>query len=273
MNSVKDRYIGRSGSNISPRIGIQHANDNDRSIKPSNSNVLKATDRYTNSNNSNNQTKSTPLKSPAYNELLTKVPSLSTNYNEIPSLISNSETFEDDNSITDTALYTKFREAFELTLRNNPGILPSAPSVVDSVEKALYNLTKSRADTEKNLREKISTVKKEKEEMEQRLNSDMGNLALQRNTLKQQLDALTKEMNAGEDSLRKQLEAVEAMKADIQLRTEEASKEKEELTKHLGFLSKSRVELETALEKELKLVAKDQDSLQKVIAERKSIQR
>ena len=270
MNSIKDRYISRSGSNISPRIGIQHANNSDRSIKPSNSNnVLKATDRYT---NSSNQTESTPLKSSAYNELLTKVPSLSTNYKEIPSLISNSETFEDDNSITDTALYTKFREAFELTLRNNPGILPSAPSVVDSVEKALHNLTKSRVDTEKNLREKISIVKKEKEEMEQRLNSDMGNLALQRNALKQELDALTKEKNAGEDSLKKQLEAVRAMKMDIQVRTEEASKEKEELTKHLGFLSKSRVELETALEKEMKLVEKDRDSLQKVIAERKSIQ-
>eukprot|EP00970_Alexandrium_tamarense_P020632 scaffold15458_cov303-Alexandrium_tamarense.AAC.1 len=91
--------------------------------------------------------------------------------------------------------------------------------------------------------------------------------------MSKELEAAKAEKERVEESLQKQLEGIQAIKTDLELKMNDATAEKEELTKHLGFLSKSRVELETALETEMQLVEKDRDSLQKVIAQRKDIQR
>eukprot|EP00804_Cyclotella_cryptica_P023914 CCRYP_010047-RA/>CCRYP_010047-RA protein AED:0.07 eAED:-0.04 QI:0/-1/0/1/-1/1/1/0/940 len=268
--SGKDRYgIPISKSSVSngsshSKIGVQHSIHTAQSSKstalfksaPKTENILKAAHNYI----SNASTATTVKSRDSYNEL----PSLMTN--------SDSETFEEE-SIVETALYKKFMEAFEITLRNNPGILPGAPSVVESIQNALYKVTQNKAEKEEQMRKQIARVKAEHKEMESKLSEEMGNLAVKKNELSKELEKTQQEKERTEDALKKQIEAIQAMKHDVKCRMDEATKEKEELTKHLGFLSKSRVELETALETEMKLVEKDRDALQKVIAERKSIQK
>ncbi|KAL7488003.1 hypothetical protein ACHAW6_013597 [Cyclotella cf. meneghiniana] len=267
---LQDRYgIPQSKSAVSngsghSRIGVQHSIHAVQSSKstalfksaPKTENILKAAHNYI----THASTATTVKSRDSYNEL----PSLMTN--------SDSETFEDE-SIVDTALYKKFMEAFEITLRNNPGILPGAPSVVESIQNALYKVAQAKAAKEEQMRKQIAKVKAEHKEMESKLSEEMGNLAVKKNDLSKELEKAQQEKERTEDALKKQIDAIQAMKHDVKCRMDEATKEKEELTKHLGFLSKSRVELEAALETEMKLVEKDRDSLQKVIAERKSIQK
>ena len=192
----------------------------------------------------------------------------------LPSLLSQDDATIDSSNpeIVETPLFAKFEEAFNLTLRNNPGMLPGAPSVVDSIKHALYKARKVKAMKETEMRKQLEHVKSEKDTMEAELRKEMGATAMRRNELAKELEVLTKEQCMLQDSLTKQMEAVEAMKKEMQMKTDNVTAEKEELTTHLGFLSKSRAELEEALNKEMTLVEKDRDALQKIVAERKKLQ-
>ena len=193
---------------------------------------------------------------------------------DLPSLMSTSNTFDtEDGTIVTSDLFKKFQDAFNITLQNNPGILPGAPSIIESVQNALFKVQKKSVEKESSMRKQLEKVRSEKETMEKELTKEMGTLAMRRNEMSKELEAAKAEKERVEESLQKQLEGIQAIKTDLELKMNDATAEKEELTKHLGFLSKSRVELETALETEMQLVEKDRDSLQKVIAQRKDIQR
>ena len=46
---------------------------------------------------------------------------------------------DDHDEIVNTEMYTNFKEAFNITLRNNPTIiLPGAPAVIKSIQDALF---------------------------------------------------------------------------------------------------------------------------------------
>ncbi|KAL3794466.1 hypothetical protein ACHAW5_010797 [Stephanodiscus triporus] len=173
----------------------------------------------------------------------------------------------------ETELEKKFVEAFNITLRNNPGILPGAPAVIASMKESLYKFQKGKARKEKEMRIQLEKAKNEKDQLEAQLRTDMGKDALLRNELTKELAARTQEKDQLEDALKKQIDAIEAIKRELTSKMTDVAKEKEELTKHLSYLSKSRVELEEALENEMKNVQKDRDALQKVLAERKQLQK
>ncbi|KAL3811643.1 hypothetical protein ACHAXA_001400 [Cyclostephanos tholiformis] len=182
-------------------------------------------------------------------------------------------TVESTSNFPETELEKKFEEAFNITLRTNPGILPGAPAVIDSIKESLLKLQNSRAKKETEMRMQLEKVKNEKDQLEAQLRAEMGKEASRRNELAEQLAARTEEKDLLQNSLNKQIDAIEAMKRELTSKMTDIAKEKEELAKHLGFLSKSRGELEQALETEMKNVQKDRDALQKVLAERKKLQK
>jgi hypothetical protein len=178
-----------------------------------------------------------------------------------------------DDSVEETELEKKFAEAFNITLRTNPGILPGAPAVIASIKESLLKLQKGRAQKETEMRMQLEKVKNEKDQLEAQLRTEMGKDALRRSELTHELAARTEEKNLLEDALNKQIDAIEAIKRELSSKMTDVAKEKDELTTHLGFLSKSRAELEHALETEMNNVQKDRDALQKVLAERKKLQK
>jgi hypothetical protein len=182
-------------------------------------------------------------------------------------------TVESTSNYPETELEKKFEEAFNITLRTNPGILPGAPAVIDSIKESLLKLQKGRAQKETEMRTQLEKVKNEKDQLEAQLRAEMGKVASRRNELTEELAARTGEKDLLQDTLYKQIDAIEAMKRELTSKMTDIAKEKEELAKHLGFLSKSRGELEQALETEMKNVQKDRDALQNVLAERKKLQK
>ena len=195
------------------------------------------------------------------------LPSLLTNNSDEGTIDSNFAHRE----IMDTELFLKFEEAFNLTLRNHPGILPGAPTVIDSIKQSLYKVQQTKVKKEKEMRIQLSKVKAEKDQMEQQLRKEMGTTALRRNELTKELEASTAEKDVLQESLTKQTAAIAAVKQELKAKMSDVTKEKEELTKHLGFLSKSRAELEKALETEMKAVEKDRDALKNIVTERKKL--
>ena len=178
-----------------------------------------------------------------------------------------------DDSVEDTELEKKFAEAFDITLRTNPGILPGAPAVIASMKESLLKLQNGRAQKEMEMRMQLEKVKNEKDQLEAQLRNEMGKVALRRSELTKELAGRSEEKNLLEDALNKQIDAIEAIKRELSSKMTDVAKEKNELTTHLGFLSKSRAELEHALETEMNNVQKDRDALQKVLAERKRLQK
>lgn len=174
--------------------------------------------------------------------------------------------------IKETALYRKFEEAFNVTLHNNPGILPGAPTVIESIKKAMYKIEKSKAQKEHDMRDKLDKAKADKAQLEAQLRKEMGHTSLRKAELARELEAAKKGMEVSQDSLTKQLDAITAMKVEMTSKLDDSTKEKEELMKHLGFLSKSRQELARTLDNEMELVEKDRDALQQVVRERKDLQ-
>ena len=194
----------------------------------------------------------------------------------LTSLLSDDATIEsmvEHNEITDTELYQKFEEAFNLTLQNNPGILPGAPTVVNSIKKSLHKVQKAKVQKEMDMRKQLDQLKNETDLMEAQLRKEMGKNSLRRIELTKELEDAKGDQDLLQDKLTKQIAAIHAAKRELNSKMNDVTKEKEELTKHLGFLSKSRAELEEALETEMKLVEKDRDELQKVVAERKKLQK
>jgi myosin heavy subunit len=179
----------------------------------------------------------------------------------------------DHHEIEETEMYRKFEEAFNMTLHNNPGILPGAPAVIDSVKSALFQVQKVKAQRENEMRRKLDEVKNEKDQLEAQLRKEMGAYALRRNGLVKELETEKIDNDIQQDALNKQIIANQAIKRELTSKMTDITEEKEELTKHLSYLSKSRVELEDALETEMKNVQKDRDALQKVLAERKQLQK
>jgi len=194
----------------------------------------------------------------------------------LTSLLSDDATIEsivEHNEITDTELYQKFEEAFNLTLQNNPGILPGAPTVISSIKKSLHKVQKAKVQKEMEMRKQLDALKNETDQMEAQLRKEMGKNSLRRVELTQELEDAKGDQGLLQDKLTTQIAAIQAAKRELNSKMNDVTKEKEELTKHLGFLSKSRAELEEALETEMKLVEKDRDALQKVVAERKKLQK
>lgn len=190
---------------------------------------------------------------------------------EIPSLLSNAsnDTYDTmDQNTMETALFKKFEEAFDMTLRNNPGILPGAPMIIESIKMAMFKVQKSKAIREVEMRNQLDRLKGEMTSMEQQLSQQMGSIAMK----KSELTKVGNETFAHE-SLKKQLEAMEAVKDDLKHKMDGANVEKKEMVKHLDLLSKSRVELEKKLDKEVKIVEKSKEALQAIIKERKKLEK
>ncbi|KAL7551218.1 hypothetical protein ACHAWF_015616 [Thalassiosira exigua] len=194
----------------------------------------------------------------------------------LPSLLTDADDATIDSTdvqMMETHLYKKFEEAFTMTLNNNPGILPGAPTVVDSIKSTLLKVQKSKAQKEKEMRQQLEKAKKEKDQLEAQLRKEMGAAALHKNELTKELEVAKKGKFALQESLSKQMEAIIAVKKEMQLRMDNVTREKEGLTEHLGHLSKSRAELEKALQTEMEMVEKARDALQTVVAERKKLQK
>ncbi|KAL7551217.1 hypothetical protein ACHAWF_015615, partial [Thalassiosira exigua] len=193
----------------------------------------------------------------------------------IPSLLSeDSISFDaDEAKLMETDLYQKFEEAFNITLRDNPGILPGAPTVVESIKSALFKVQKIKAQREYEMRRRVDEVKKERAQLEAELNKEMGTTSLRNKELRKELELAKSGRDALQESLIKQKNAISAVKRELTLKMSEATSEKEELTKHLRYLSKSRAELEKALEQEMNLAEKERNELQKVVAERKRLKK
>ncbi|KAL3794460.1 hypothetical protein ACHAW5_010791 [Stephanodiscus triporus] len=179
----------------------------------------------------------------------------------------------DHHETDESEMYRKFEEAFNMTLHNNPGILPGAPAVINSVKSALFQVQKVKAQRENEMRRKLDEVKNGKDQLEAQIRKEMGAYALRRNDLVKELETEKLDNDIQQDALNKQIIANQAIKRKLASKMTDVAKEKEELTKHLSYLSKSRVELEEALENEMKNVQKDRDALQKVLAERKQLQK
>jgi len=191
----------------------------------------------------------------------------------IPSLLSvdTEPDFSDYQEIMETDLYQRFEEAFSITIKNNPGILPGT-STLTNVKKALYDVQTAKAQREYEMKRKLKDVMKEKDQLEAQLKKEMGAFAWRKNELTKELETVTAERNIQQDSLNKQIDAIKAMKREIAAKTPDVAKEKEDLSRHLNYLSKSRKELEKALENESMLVEQDRNALQNVLAERKKLQ-
>lgn len=155
----------------------------------------------------------------------------------------------------ETDLYKQFEEAFAVTIKNNPGILPGAPNVIESIKTAMFKAQKSKAAKEAELRKQLDQVKSDMINMEHKLNKQISEIAMKKT------EFLT------------QMKGMESVKKDLEQKFNGTAAEKEQLAKNLAFLSKSRKELEKALEAEVKKVEKDRDALKKVVAERKKIEK
>ncbi len=155
----------------------------------------------------------------------------------------------------ETDLYKKFEEAFTVTIKNNPGILPGAPNVIESIKTAMFKVQKSKAAKETEMRKQLDQVKSDMINMEHKLNKQMAEIAIKKNEFSTQMKGM------------------ESVKKDLEQKVNGATTEKEKLAKNLTFLSKSRKELEKALEAEVKKVEKDRDALKKVVNERKKIEK
>ncbi|KAL7488002.1 hypothetical protein ACHAW6_013596 [Cyclotella cf. meneghiniana] len=178
-----------------------------------------------------------------------------------------------DESILETELCKKFIHAFELTLKNNPGILPGDPLVIDSLNSTLAKLMKDNDNRERQMKKQIDNVKAENEEMDNKLSDVRGSLTVKKIELTKELERAQQEKEQTEYELKKLTDANEAMKHDLKCRTDEATQEKDELTKHIAILTKSRDEIKSSLETEMKFVKKDREALRKVVDERISIQK
>lgn len=220
---------------------------------------------------------------------------------DLPSLVSESNTFDSaDAGVTESALYRKFEEAFNLTLRDNPGILPGAPAVVDSIKSALQRAARRRAAMERELRdqldrtnaemhaaadsarrekstmesrlgEQVGRVKRESDRLESDLRKEMAAASVRRTELTKALEMARAEQERTEAGHRKQIGAIETLRREVMSQKESASSEEKELRGHLEILSKSRAELESALTAEMELVEKDRSSLQALVEERKRL--
>lgn len=175
--------------------------------------------------------------------------------------------------IVNNSLYTRFKEAFNLTLRNHPGILPGAPTVINSIQKTLFKVQMKRALKEKELRTQLDAIKAEKDKLEQQLRKEIGLNALTVTELAEQLEDTKSGKDKQQESLNKEIIAVQAVKDDLKKMMTQVTHEKEELTKHLTYISQSRAELEKTLETELQLINKDRDALKKTILEREKLQK
>lgn len=159
------------------------------------------------------------------------------------------------NTTMNTDLYRKFEEAFNTTLRNNPTILPGAPAVIKSIKTTLFKVQQGKVAKVAEMRKQLDEVKGEITNMDQHLGQ-------QREELAKKKAEYSKEMND-----------IQASTKELKQKVAEARKDKDEMAKHLDFLSKSRVDVEKALQVEVKKVEKERDALLKATKERKRIQK
>ena len=198
------------------------------------------------------------------------VPSLSNSSNGGSS--STSTSFEERDDITNTELYTNFKEAFNITLRNNPGILPGSSSIIDSLQKTLFKVQKRRVQKERELRSQLDKVKSEKDKVENQLRKEMGTTALTLEELTNELDTARSKRDTLRLSVERELANIQAVKDQLKIKMSDVTKEKGELSKHLKYISQSRIDLEKTLEIELELVEKDRVALKKVATQRTKLQ-
>lgn len=162
---------------------------------------------------------------------------------------------ESMNTTMNTELFRKFEEAFNVTLRNNPTILPGAPAVMKSIKTTLFKVQQGKVAKVAEMRRQLDEAKGEITNMDQHLGQ-------QREELARKKTEYTREMAD-----------IEAATKDLKGKVAEARKDKDEMAKHLDFLSKSRADVEKALKVEVKKLEKERDALLKVSQERKRIQK
>ncbi|KAL7437159.1 hypothetical protein ACHAXM_005462 [Skeletonema potamos] len=160
-----------------------------------------------------------------------------------------------DAETMNTDLFKKFEDAFNITLGNNPDILPGAPAVIESIKSTMFKVQKINAAKEVEMRKQLDEVKAEMSKIELQISQQMGEIAWKKSEYLKEMDTM------------------EATKKDLKQKIDEATTDKEEMVKHLSFLTKSRMEIEKALQEEVKAVEKDQHTLQKLAKERKKIQK
>eukprot|EP01082_Thalassiosira_pseudonana_P005306 g5109.t1 g5109 contig18:650990-651475(+) len=155
--------------------------------------------------------------------------------------MSTSNTFDtEDGTIVTSDLFKKFQDAFDITLQNNPGILPGAPSIIESVQNALFKVHKKSVEKESSMRKQLEKVRSEKETMEKELTKEMGTLAMRRNEMSKELEAAKAEKERVEESLQKQLEGIQAIKTDLELKMNDATAERKSL-QNISASSQSHV--------------------------------
>lgn len=154
-----------------------------------------------------------------------------------------------------TDLFRKFEEAFNITLRNNPTILPGAPAVIKSIKTTLFKVQQGKVA-------KVTEMRKQLDEAKAEITSMDQHLGQQREDLAKKKSEYSKEMND-----------IQASTNELKEKVAEARKDKDEMSKHLDFLSKSRVDVEKALQAEVKKVEKERDALLQATKERKRIQK
>ena len=160
-----------------------------------------------------------------------------------------------DAEMMNTDLYKTFEAVFNNILKNNPGILPGAPSVIKPIKTALYKAQKNKANKEEEIRKQLDKI-----------NGEVS-------SLEQQVSQQKEEMARRKSECSKELEAIEATKKIMTEKMDEVKADKDEMARHLDFLKKAHSDIEKALQSEVKAVEKDRDILKRASNERKKIQK
>jgi len=156
-----------------------------------------------------------------------------------------------DAETMNTDLFRMFEEAFNITLRNNPNMLPGSPMVIESIKSSMFKAQQGKVAQEAMLRKQLDQLQGEMSNMDDQLSQQREELA----------------------GKKKEMDDIEATKKDLKQKKDEATTDLDEMTKHLKFLSKSRNEVEKALQAEVKAVEKERDALLKATRDRKKIQK
>lgn len=199
-----------------------------------------------------------------------------------------------EQKVMETDLYRRFEEAFEKTLQSNPGLLPGSSPVAKTIKSALYKLRKAKADKESELRRQLEREQDENKEsnsekklnemkrqldkakmknglMEAEMRREMATTAMKHGEINKSIAEAKLDRDRIQAALQKEMEAIRSMNSDLQSQLQATTSEKEHLSHHLNQLSRTRVELESAIASEVKNVERDKHTLEELTVERKAV--
>ena len=179
----------------------------------------------------------------------------------------------DERNVLETELCRKFEEAFNMTLANNPEILPGAPSVVESIKHVMCKVQQTKVQKEHDMRKQCEKAKTELNHLEAQLRKDMGNTALRRTELIAELETAKSETLRMEESFAKQTQTISATKRKLAAKMQSATAEQTAMEKEFARLQESRAKVEKTLETEIALAEKDRNALEKTVANRVGLQK